>query len=82
VANRPVNLVVPVFGFAVVLLVGVGLFALQRLVGKYVLERWLDRERRSARLSHLGTALYLVAVGVAYLSVTPWVASLWHWLTK
>jgi serine/threonine protein kinase len=82
VANRPANLVVPVFGFAVVLLVGAGLFALQRLVGRYVLERWLGRERRTARLSHLGTALYLTAVGIAYLAATPWVMRVWSWLTQ
>jgi Protein kinase domain len=81
VANRSHNLVVPVLAFGLVLLVGVGLFALQRLVGRYVLERWIGRERRTARLSHLGTALYLVAVGLAYLDATPWVASLWSWLT-
>jgi hypothetical protein len=82
VANRPQNLVVPVFGFGLVLLVGAGLFALERLVGRYVLERWLGRVRRTARLSHLGVALYLVAVGIAYLAGAPWVASLWNWLSQ
>jgi serine/threonine protein kinase len=82
VANHSQNLVVPAFAFGVVLLVGAGLFALQRLLGKYLLERWLGRERQTARLSHLGTALYLVAVGIAYLASTPWITSLWHWLSQ
>jgi serine/threonine protein kinase len=82
VANRPAKPVVPVFAFAVVLLVGAGLFALQRLLGRYLLERWLGRERRTARLSHMGNALYLCAVGVAYLAETSWVTSLWNWLAR
>jgi hypothetical protein len=82
VANRSHNLVAGGFAFGLVLLVGVGLFALLRVIGRYVLVRWLGRERRTARLSHMGTALYLVAVGIAYLEQTPWVASLSNWFAR
>ncbi|HKS99735.1 MAG TPA: hypothetical protein VJT31_09425, partial [Rugosimonospora sp.] len=79
VSNRTHNLVTPGFAFGVVLLVGGGLFALLRLVGRFVLERWLRKQRRSARLAHLGTGAYFAAVGVAYLASTSWVVSFWHW---
>jgi eukaryotic-like serine/threonine-protein kinase len=63
-------------GFLVVLGVAIGLFALERLVGRIVLERWLGRERRTARLSHMGVAAFLLAVGYAYLRLVPWLSGL------
>jgi serine/threonine protein kinase len=63
-------------GFLLVLVVAAGLFALLRLIGRIVLVRWLGRPRRTARLAHLGTGLFLAAVGVAYLRQTSWVADL------
>jgi hypothetical protein len=63
-------------GFVLVLIVAGGLFALLRLVGRIVLVRWLGRERRTARLSHMGVAAFLVAVGYAYLRLVPWLSGL------
>jgi serine/threonine protein kinase len=63
-------------GFVLVLVVAVGLFALFRLVGRFVLVRWLGRERRTARLSHMGVAAFLLAVGYAYLRLVPWLVGL------
>jgi hypothetical protein len=80
IGNRPANMLVPVLAFVLVLLVGVGLFALLRVLGRYFIERLLQRRRRTARLSHLGVAAYLVAVGIGYLAETPWVVDLWNWL--
>lgn len=54
--------------FLFVLVVGVGLFALCRLLGRLVFERWLRRIRSSARLSHLAVGIYLVASGVSFAS--------------
>jgi hypothetical protein len=56
--------------------VAAGLFTLARVVGRYVIERGMHRPRDTARLSHLLVAVFLVAVGVAYLRETPWVISL------
>jgi hypothetical protein len=56
--------------------VGAGLFALLRLVGRLVLARWLGQERRTARLSHMGVAAYLCAVGYAFLHSVSWLAGL------
>lgn len=82
IANRGHSLFVPLLEFALVLLVGVGLFTLLRLLGRLVVERWMGRRRRTARLAHLGTALYLVAVGVAYLQATPWVMRVVSWVQR
>jgi serine/threonine protein kinase len=62
--------------FLVVLGVALGLFALERLVGRIVLVRWLGRERHTARLSHIGVAVFLLAVGYAYLRLVPWLHGL------
>jgi hypothetical protein len=67
--------------FAVSLLVAAGIFALARLVGRVVLEKQFHRVRRSARGSHLITALFLVGVGVAHLQQTPWVVDAFNWVT-
>lgn len=40
-----------------IMAVGLGLFALCRLVGNLVLERWLGRIRRSALVSHITIGL-------------------------
>jgi serine/threonine protein kinase len=79
-SNRDGSLLGQVLWFVLVLLVAGGLFALLRVVGRIVLERWLGRERRTARLSHLGVAVYLIAVGVLYLRQTGWVIHLVNWI--
>ena len=73
------NLTSPVLTFVLTLLVAVGLFALSRLLGRVVLERQFGRVRRTARGAHLVTAVFLVAVGVAYLRQTEWIMDLWNW---
>lgn len=74
------NLGSPVLTFVLTLLVGVGLFALCRVVGRVVLERQLGRVRRGARASHMVTGAYLIVVGFAYLRQTEWVVSAWNWI--
>jgi serine/threonine protein kinase len=80
IANRGNSMLMPVLAFVLVLLVAAGLFTVLRLVGRVVLERWLHRQRRTATLSHMGTGLYLAAVGVDYLRQTSWVMSIWTWV--
>ncbi|MDG4764585.1 hypothetical protein O7632_10790 [Solwaraspora sp. WMMD406] len=75
------NLVSPVLTFLLTLLVGVGLFALCRVIGRVVLERQLGRVRRTARAAHMVAGAYLIAVGFAYLRQTEWVVSAWNWIT-
>jgi hypothetical protein len=66
----------------VTLVVAVGVFCLARLVGHLVLERWLGRTRRSARGSHMVTALFLAGVGIADLQQVQWVMDAVHWVMK
>jgi hypothetical protein len=73
------SLTTAVIVFLVTLCVAVGVFCLARLVGHLVLERWLGRTRRTARGSHLVTALFLVGVGIADLQQTQWVMDAVHW---
>jgi hypothetical protein len=82
IANRGHSLFVPLLAFAVVLAVGGGLFVVLRLLGRLVVERWIGRRRRGAVLAHLGTALYLVTVGVEYLHQTPWVMQAVAWVEQ
>ncbi|GAB4050322.1 hypothetical protein [Catellatospora paridis] len=63
-----------------IILVGVGLFALCRLVGGVVLEKVMGRTRRSAWLSHAVIGLYLVVAGGSYLSSIGWVVDAWNFL--
>ena len=70
----------PLIVFGVTLAVAAGLFCLARFVGHLVLERQLGRVRRSARGSHLVTALFLAGVGVAHLQQTDWVMTAYHWV--
>jgi len=70
----------PAIVFVVTLAVAAGVFCLSRVVGYLVLVRWLGRTRRSARGSHLFTALYLAGVGVAHLRQTEWVMTAYNWV--
>lgn len=74
------NLGSPVLTFVLTMLVGVGLFALCRVIGRVVLERQFGRVRRSARAAHMVTGAYLIVVGFAYLRQTEWVVSAWNWV--
>jgi hypothetical protein len=71
----------PTVVLVVTLVIALGVFCLARLVGHLVLERQMGRVRRTARGSHLVTALFLAGVGVAWLQQTPWVMDAFHWVT-
>lgn len=66
--------------FAAMLVVALGVFVVLRLLGRLVIEGWMRRVRRGARGAHLGTAVFLVAVGVTYLQQTVWVMTAFHWV--
>jgi len=66
--------------FVVSVVVAGGIFVLARLVGRVVLEKQFHRVRRTARGSHLITAVFLVGVGLAHLQQTAWVMSAVHWV--
>ncbi|MGX6602172.1 DNA-directed RNA polymerase II [Micromonosporaceae bacterium Da 78-11] len=66
--------------FIVTLVVAGGVFCLSRVVGHLVLERVLGRTRRTARGSHLVTALFLVGVGIGHLQQTQWVMDAFNWV--
>lgn len=70
----------PVIVFLVTLAVAVGVFCLARVVGYLVLERQFGRVRRSARGSHMVTALFLAGVGIADLQQTEWVMTAFRWV--
>ncbi|BCJ44886.1 hypothetical protein GCM10010168_16990 [Actinoplanes ianthinogenes] len=74
------SLVTPVVVFVITLLVGVGLFFLARLVGRVVLERYLNRPRHTARGAHMVAGLYLVGVGFTFLRQTQWVMDAFNWV--
>jgi hypothetical protein len=74
------SLSTPAIVFVVTLVVAIGVFCLARVVGHLVLERWLGRTRRTARGSHLVTALFLAGVGIADLQQVQWVMDAVHWI--
>jgi hypothetical protein len=74
------SLVTPAIVFLVTLAVAAGLFCLCRFVGHLILERQLHRVRRTARGSHLVTALFLAGVGIAHLRQTEWVMTAFNWV--
>jgi hypothetical protein len=59
--------------FLIVLVVAVGLFSVCRLLGRHLMESVLRRQRRSAKLAHAITGLFLCAAGISFLSQTSWV---------
>jgi hypothetical protein len=72
----------PLATFLLVLAVAWGVFGLCRLLGRLLLVHRLGRVRRTARLSHAATGLFLAAAGVAYLQQIPWVVSAFAWLMQ
>jgi len=68
--------------FVVSVLVAGGIFVLARLVGRVVLEKQFHRVRRTARGSHLITAVFLVGVGLAHLQQTAWVMRAVNWVLE
>ena len=79
-ANHTGDLTSPLVGFLLVLVVAAGLFAMLRFAGWLLVERRRGRPRRTAKGAHLGTGLFLAAVGIVYLRQTDWVISLYQWL--
>jgi hypothetical protein len=82
ISVRGGDMVVPVLTFVMVALVAGGVFALTRLLGRIVLERWLHRTRNSAVGAHLVTGVFLAGAGVAYLRQTEWVVDAWNWVAN
>jgi hypothetical protein len=80
ISVRGGDMVVPVLTFVMVALVAAGVFALTRLLGRIILERWLHRSRNSAWGAHLVTGLFLFGAGVAYLRQTEWVIDAWNFV--
>jgi cytochrome c biogenesis protein CcdA len=70
----------PMVTLVITSLVAVGLFSLARLLGRVFWERQLGRVRRSARIAHLVTGVFLVGVGVAFLRQTDWFVTAWNWV--
>jgi hypothetical protein len=79
-ASNHGNLTTPLTAFIVVLVVAGGVFALTRLLGRLILVQKMGRTRRTARVAHALTGLFLLAAGVAYLRQTSWVIDLLNWL--
>jgi hypothetical protein len=61
-----------VFSYLFVLAVAVGLFFLIRIAGGILWGRWLHAKRKSARLAHLATGIFLFMVGMSYLDQLSW----------
>jgi serine/threonine protein kinase len=61
-----------VISYLVVLGVAVGVFFLLRVAGGILWGRWLHAKRKSARLAHLGTGVFLFMVGMSYLNQMNW----------
>ncbi len=60
--------------------VAFGVFVVLRLLGRLVIEGWMHKRRRGAYGAHLGTAAFLVAVGVTYLQDTAWILDAYRWM--
>lgn len=61
-----------VFSYLFVLGVAVGVFFLIRIAGGILWGRWLHTKRKSARLAHLATGIFLFMVGMSYLDQLSW----------
>jgi hypothetical protein len=74
------TLVAPIIGFLIVVVTGGGVFLTCRLVGGLVFRPIFKRDRRTARLAHSVTGLFLAAAGLAYLAHTSWIVQGLTWL--
>ena len=70
----------PFLSFAIVVLVGVGVLIICRLIGRIAFAAIFRRPRRSARLAHGLTGLYLSICGFGYLAKTSWILAGLAWL--
>jgi hypothetical protein len=61
-----------VISYLFVLAVAIGVFFLLRVAGGILWGRWLHAKRKSARLAHLGTGVFLFLVGISYLNQLDW----------
>jgi hypothetical protein len=64
----------------VILVVGGFLFGLSRLVGLVILERSMNRVRRSAWASHAVAGLFWIAAGLTYLTRIGWIVDAFNWI--
>jgi hypothetical protein len=64
----------------VILAVGAFLFGLCRLVGLVVLERSMNRVRRSAWAAHAVAGLFWIAAGITYLTRIGWMVDTFNWI--
>ena len=76
------SMIAHVLYFVVVLVVAVAVFAMARLVGTLVLVRLLKRNRRTARLSHLAAATFLIITGIGFLNRVTFVNDAINWLSN
>ena len=76
------SVVAHILYFVVVLVVAAAVFAIARLVGTLVLVRLLRRNRRTARLSHLAAAAFLVITGIGFLSNVSFINNAINWLSN
>jgi serine/threonine protein kinase len=81
IANwRDSGIGIHIFTFVLVLVVAAGVFAMARLLGTLVIVRLLKRTRRTARLSHLATGIFLVLAGIDFLKGVAFLVDFWAWL--
>jgi serine/threonine protein kinase len=78
-ANRKSGAVLAPGFLVATAVVALGLFVLLRLLGRLVIEGWMHKPRKGAHGAHLGTAAFLVAVGVTYLQETAWIMQAYRW---
>jgi hypothetical protein len=79
-ANSRASMVAHILYLVLVLVVAVAVFAMARLLGTLVLVRLFRRTRRTARLSHLTTGVFLVITGIGFLSNVGWVMDTTNWI--
>lgn len=76
------SVVAHILYFVVVLAVATAVFFIARLVGTIVLVRLLHRTRRTARLSHLASAAFLIITGIGFLSNVSFINNAINWLSN
>ncbi|MFC7480789.1 hypothetical protein ACFQX7_13190 [Luedemannella flava] len=70
----------PVIDLGIVTVVAIGVFVVCRLFGRVVWEGTFGRQRRSARVAHALTGLFLTAAGIGFLAHTVWIADAITWV--